>query len=244
MFHVVTLSALWKRRNITRFFMFWHKYLSDTVATMGIKLDLMVAVSDQGDEDICKEHGIPYVWAPNKPLGKKWNKVCEAMPEVFPGYDAVCVMGSDDFISIGYLQSAVHLMRNGEEYINSKNATMMDAATGRLRKFKGPITIGGGRLVARHIIEACGNRPWADERNNALDASFDMSVRKYENERGHPIAFSLCDDGILFTIKTTTTQMWTFDYLADRVITLDLTKNEYDALLNEFKPLFDKFIFQ
>ena len=217
----------------------WHKHIGTELATMEVDLGFVAVVSREEDEKVCQRHGIHCVWEENSPLGRKFNKLVESVSEFYPDYDAIMIMGSDDFVSTAYVQEAAHLIRQGGEYINARTAMMADLDTGRMVKLKGNVTIGAGRMVRREIIEACGNRPWHDEMENGLDKSFDYHLRLHENDRKEPIRFAVCEEGTLLITKQKKTQMWTFDFLLKRVRCDQASNDDFLKLRKEFALLFD-----
>lgn len=174
----------------------------------------------------------------NRPLGNKWNALTKRIGELEEddSRDFAIIIGDDDYLSVGYIQNVRHLFDMGVEYTSPETAYMLDGDSGRVVKFRGKVTLGGGRAVSVDLLRACDWSPWEDHVETGLDHSFDKSLRAIEKQEGRSINFSVCD-GAVMTIKTNGVQMWSFDFLLTRTL---WSQVELRELRPHFHDLFDK----
>lgn len=207
------------------------------LAAADVDLKLLAVASENEDVALAQEHEWLCLKHDNLPLGRKFNKVTAAIPTVHgKDVDAVIVIGSDDYLTASYIMEAAHVIRQGGEYAAAKTAYMVDSLNGRATKFRGNVTIGGGRIVAAHLMEPCAWRPWENGLNQGLDASFDRTLRIIEASRGTKIKFSTVDDDGLMTLKSDT-NIWSYDFLLDRVLCADV---KGDDLYRMYPSVFDE----
>jgi len=197
----------------------WHSSLVGTLRSAGIDLRLLAVASDNEEYAMAREHGWLAIKYENLPLGRKFNRVMEAVPKVFgDDVDAIIVIGSDDYLTASYIMDATHVIRQGGEYAAAKTAYMIDSESGRSVKFRGNVTIGGGRIVTADLMRTCKWRPWEDGLNSGLDASFDRTLRIIESARKDKIQFQVVENDGLMTLKSGT-NIWSYDFLLGRVLT-------------------------
>jgi hypothetical protein len=234
---VCLVTALWRRRLIAEACLDWHLSLVDELAAAGVELRLLCVASEPEDYLLARDRGWLCVKHDNQPLGKKFNKVMEAVPTVHgKDVEAVIVIGSDDYLTASYIRDACHLVREGTEYASAKTAYMVDGDGGRAIRFRGNVTIGGGRIVTAGLMRQCQWRPWEAGLRSGLDASFDRTLRIIEAARGEKIRFAVIENDGLMTIKSKE-NMWSYDFLAARIITEEV---KGDAVYEMYPQVFDK----
>ena len=101
------LTALWKRRQVSSLVLRHTAALAGAVAAERGGKAVLVAVGSEptgSDEEAWeREMGWEDVYAPNSPLGTKWNA---GMQSLRGRADAVMCIGSDDLVSRGVVEAA------------------------------------------------------------------------------------------------------------------------------------------
>ncbi len=218
---VVLVTAIWGREVVSNACLSWHGELIEQLKGFDIDLKLLAVASTNEDYARAIARGWACVKCDNKPLGRKFNRVMSAVPKVYGAdVEAVIVIGDDEYLTISYINEAVHHVRRGAEYCSAKTAYMIDGPTGRAVKYRGSVIIGGGRIVTAALMSKCKWQPWEDGLLDGLDKSFDRTLRLVEAAREKKITFCLIEEDGLMTIKTKV-NMWSYDYLLARILTED-----------------------
>ncbi len=211
--NITLVTALWRRHDISSACLAWHKDLSKKLSKEGVSLSLLAVASNARDRKLALDAGWDCIDAPNEPLGRKWNCVMGGVLNARGRVDGVMVIGSDDFVDIGFVRSSFRIFREGAEVVVAKTAVMVDGASGKMCQFIGDITIGGGRLVSSSLMECCSWEPWEPKLSSGLDGSFQRTLRIIEKTRGRRIRRDFNRTVGLMTIKSPT-NLWSYKYIA------------------------------
>ena len=140
------ITALHERYRLTRLFLEYYQELQ----VPGVELGLFCAVTH--DEHRMQEmlKGYPG-WTSaathNKPLTQKFAG-CLVIANFWQP-DAVMILGSDDFVSAGYIESAVNLL-DGADFIGNESVHYMQLGTDQvIRQYTNERPIGAGRVLSR-----------------------------------------------------------------------------------------------
>lgn len=113
----------------------------------------------------------------NNPLGQKLNKGIERALEL--GFDYLMQLGSDDILSIHYLDAIYPYIDNEVKYFGPDRLYFYHLLTGKLKFYfaYGP-HFGAGRMIHRSLLE--GRREWFDpEINQGLDNSLNRNIYQH-----------------------------------------------------------------
>lgn len=143
----------------------WQRLKAQTV----YPLDLVAAVTDQVDIDLCEEYGIRFIVHENIP-GAKWNAALSLAMET--GADAYLIMGDDDSISTEGYQRLILAMQQGYHYAGFKNNYFCDLLSGKAMQHTQPYVanklIGCGRMLSRIAVETAIDKAIISWRKNYL----------------------------------------------------------------------------
>lgn len=126
---------------------------------------------------------------PNRPLGSKWNAALSAAVEV-QGATAFMILGSDDFISMEWVQAVSAALDAGHHYITPTSCAAVEPATGRAclmtDRNRAGRAFGAGRVYSRHLVETVGMPHWTPTKEGGLDTDAHQRVMAYGFAE-HPI---------------------------------------------------------
>lgn len=134
-----------------------------------------VAVRSPGDPQEEVE-GWKYVECDNQPLGRKWNTGLQSFTDV----DAVMIVGSDDFIPLSYVETAIERIKKGADVVQGKGLYIHQ--DGKLH-WCYPGAPGAGRVISRRILERADWRLWEDGMERFLDSSAQTVLQKCRARR-------------------------------------------------------------
>lgn len=174
-----------------------------------------VTENDTYNKRFCEQHGVQYVMMPNEPLGAKWNA---AQALAMTGeWDALLILGSDDFIDPVYLEAVKHELSRGFDYLFPATCGMYDVATRRAvilsqQRANGALSYGAGRVLSRRLVEAVGPM-WTPERMKGLDTDAGARVMAH-GFKGQVIGIG--PDVPCVTDVKSGVNLWRFDTWAGR----------------------------
>lgn len=162
----------------------------------------------------------------NEPLADKWLAGMALCKEHRERFDAVMIMGSDDFVDAEYkahIETALYLAHReledsfGEKQlppiqIQPRYIHYMDAMTGRLMRVRHKRP-GAGRVLTNALLDALDWQPWrAGDRN--IDGSMDTRLAQVYggNVPTMPVEESI---GAILDVKTGES-IWDYDYLRQK----------------------------
>lgn len=168
------LIPIWKRHDLTNI---CFEYLAEQRKKFGF--DVMV-VGSEGDnsEMLTTGHGFDYVEYSNENLGEKLNYGLSRLKK----YDAVVVLGSDDFLTYEAWNTYSALDLSGKVYYGFGRLYFYTTKNGKLSEFiyKGANirTIGAGRIYSKAALKSVDYKLWSDEKNCGLDTDASANLSK------------------------------------------------------------------
>lgn len=237
---IALCSAVWGRVPLTRV---WWRGIERVVKTFreaGIEAQAFVSGSESAHGRLhlkYEESGVaaPWVEAPNRPLGHKWNLTAQAA--LAWDADYLFILGSDDFFDDRMVREYARLAQSGMDYAAMRTIYMFEPSSGRAILFDnakrlkpspvdGPhdgkvqivylgaskadpakVTMGAGRLIHRKFFEG-HSEFWEPQKSRALDASMQKLLQLPE---AHIIS---SDIGIAVDVKTEE-NIWPLDDLIE-----------------------------
>ena len=179
----------------------------------------------------------------NQPLANKWLACMKLAEKHKDSFDAVMIVGSDDFIDDTYkkhVESALYLAfresvdRFGEKalpemHIQPRYIYYMDALKGRMMRVRHKRP-GAGRVLTKPLLERIKYIPWSEGDAN-IDGSMDKRLACVYGDH-IPYAFIEDDIGTILDVKTGES-LWDYDYLRKK----DFDDLDAEAILSERFPL-------
>ena len=194
----------------------------------------------------------------NEPLADKWLSCMDLARRYEHTFDAVMILGSDDFIDAVYkahVETYLHVVARDyaekfsevefelpELQIQPRYVHYFDANTARLisRKHKRP---GAGVVLSNALLERLDWKPWRRGDRN-IDGSMTQRLSQVYGD-DMPTAFIEDNIGCILDVKTPT-NMWSFDHLATNNVTAKSPVEHLDAeeYLQEHFPLIANHLLQ
>lgn len=177
-----------------------------------LNLPVLAAISAHGDRQLCISHNIPYVMAPNQPLGNKWNVLLTHALSM--DWTHLLISGDDNL----YHSNLPKYWNPELDYQGLRNIHFIEPSTNRAQLLTydedPPIAIGTGRLLSRKAVTSLIrndmvhlNRP---EQTRELDGIQDMMLLEQGFMPTIIDPYPMCID-----IKHKR-NMWSFDNFAPR----------------------------
>ncbi len=175
---VVILTAVWGRLEVTRV---WYQFARRMVMQCekaGMKARIVVGGDQPEHRLLAQEMRAEWVETPNRPLGAKWNNICESAFKD-TNSDYMFVVGSDDVVSPALVNDYIFHMKKGTPYAGLQSCMFFHVYDHTLFNFSQlGVTVGAGRLIHRNVLSTAGFRPWMDEKEKGLDNSMDTKTLK------------------------------------------------------------------
>lgn len=200
-FRLGILSAAWGRSVLTGTFLEYYARIT------GVDLVLMMVWS-QEDEDPPPSHPLwEYDVAPNQPLGKKWNTGVRALMDM--DVDAIMILGSDDFVSMGYLATCIERLKRGMDIISARELYIYRPGDDVVAYCQGMVP-GAGRCISRRVMNLMHGRLWDDDAQGYLDSSITHRMAQIDAKRSN-LRGSVRSREIVLDVKTPDGPcMWSF----------------------------------
>tara|TARA_B100001248_G_scaffold107933_1_gene80502 strand:+ start:288 stop:1670 length:1383 start_codon:yes stop_codon:yes gene_type:complete len=140
------------------------------------KINHVIVLGESESERITAiKEGAIFIKHINKPLGAKWNTGFQYSKRFNP--DAVLFVGSSDWISKDWIDSAYPYILNGYGYVGKKDYYMLDINDKNIRtcRWLGYLcnrkneTIGIGRLISKNLLEKINYTPFKKNKNSSMD---------------------------------------------------------------------------
>ena len=140
------------------------------------KINHVIVLGESESERITAiKEGAIFIKHKNKPLGAKWNTGFQYSKRFNP--DAVLFVGSSDWISKDWIDSAYPYVLNGYGYVGKKDYYMLDTNGKNIRtcRWLGYLcnrkneTIGIGRLISKKLLEKINYTPFEKNKNSSMD---------------------------------------------------------------------------
>lgn len=173
---VVILTAVWGRLEVTRVWYQFAKRMVMQCERAGMHARIVVGGDEPEHRTLAQEMGVEWVETPNRPLGAKWNNICES---AFKDTDSdyLFVVGSDDVVSPALVDDYIKHMKKGTPYAGTQACMFYDVFNNTLFNFSQlGVTVGAGRLIHRNVLSVAKFRPWIDEKEKGLDNSMDTKL--------------------------------------------------------------------
>lgn len=221
---LAVVNTLWKRRWLSRLTL---RRLRRAADASKYDVDLVAAVSEAPDEELCKREGWRHVLVPNLPLGRKHNAAMAACK----GADAVVVVGSDNWLCDRFFDvMGERLESGGVDLLGvldvyavcsySARAIHWGGYTGRRREGD---SIGVGRVLTARTLEMTHWRPWDAKVSSGLDASMQRRYRSVRLRRDHR---TCADWGVRVLGIKTNVNITSFEALARQRTSRELPRAE------------------
>ncbi|MDQ7733400.1 glycosyltransferase family A protein [Halomonas sp. SpR1] len=179
---LLMLTCVWQRHDLTKVFYDYYKKIKNDIHD-DIELEVL-AVGSEGSvsKNMCEEYGFNYIEHPNQPLSDKWQAGASHAKNF--DFDAMIIMGSDDFVSKDVFYLYKNLVESGIQFFGFQDLYLYNVKSQALGYWKGygsapkgkvqPArvgeTIGLGRFLSSDLIEFLNFNLWADEHvNKSLD---------------------------------------------------------------------------
>lgn len=137
--------------------------------------EVVCVTSLQQDSDFIRALRLPYVhltYEMNNPLGKKWQSGVEYARNL--GAERVIILGSDDYLSTGFVAKAEALSRQHDFvyfdkwYIYDAKKCQSFALDYQMERYKKP-PLGSGRVYSKRLLDRHSWQIFDTGRNNHLD---------------------------------------------------------------------------
>lgn len=162
---ICVLTPIWKRHDLTDIFF---SQLREQQKKFGFDV-LIVGSEGAASELLVANYGFQYLEFENSPLGRKMNAGLGLLKE----YDAVVVLGSDDFISDEAWKIYQTLDLSGKVYYGFRDLYFYSTKNHQIvhYTYKGVNikTIGAGRIYSKACLESVNYHLWTDEKELGLD---------------------------------------------------------------------------
>lgn len=214
---IAILTALHQRYPLTRLFLSYYARTWDNP---------LFCVIDDDDLDMWEIVRQYPEWrfttARNEPLADKWLAGMHFVKEHAAEFEAVMIVGSDDFIDQVYRDhievciDLIHDMRPEPVYhIVPRHIHYLDAPTQRLMRVRHKRP-GAGRVLSKAMLERLSWTPWRAGDSN-IDGSMDKAILRVF---GESLEYSYIEDdiGTIMDVKVrradgTQGNIWTYDHL-------------------------------
>ncbi|WP_290485725.1 hypothetical protein, partial [Idiomarina sp. UBA3162] len=171
----VVITAVWKREKLTKIFYDYYlklKYQLENTCEINL---LVIGSEGIASASAVDRFGGRYIEAPNSPLNEKWQAGVEVLRK--QSFDAVIIVGSDDFLSPSVFKSYAELYKQGANVVGFIDGHFFNTSTNEMLfwgGYGGPKrdlgmpervgeSIGMGRLLSREVLELLDYNVWTGE---------------------------------------------------------------------------------
>jgi len=164
---IAILTCLWKRHDLERLSLRWNR---DALARAGFTVTpLAVGSEGKASKAVAESAGYNYLEAPNEPLSDKHNAGMAWLEDRKVTWDAVMILGSDNFVSTSYGRHVKTRLERGDQAIRARGIYFYEPG-GELFYARGCRT-GAGTTISRALAGGVRYRFWDDGLDKGLDAS-------------------------------------------------------------------------
>ena len=216
---IAIVTALHKRYRLTELFLSYYAKLWKHPLFAVIDnddLDMWNLVRRYPEWTFCEHE--------NRPLADKWLAVMDLAKRHSDKFDAVMIMGSDDFIDMVYrdhAETALYLAhreyndRFGESqmpelHIQPRYIHYYQALTGEMMRVKHKRP-GAGRVLTNTLMQKVDWKPWSAGDEN-IDGSMDKRLASVYGAGNVPYAYVEDNIGVIMDVKSGES-IWSYDYL-------------------------------
>ena len=165
---IVFFLACWKRPEITELcFMGLNRLME--YDPKRFQCSAFAVISEPEMVPLCKRYGIDYLEYENKPVGMKKNA---GLQEVLKkDFDYLIELGSDDLILNELLDCYEPAMKEGRDFIGSRDLLMIDSIDGNCRtlNFDGETAQGLGRCLSKRLLQCFTGNVHVKAHTNIID---------------------------------------------------------------------------
>ena len=217
------LSCAWKRPALTAEFLRYH----DAIGMPG----LLVVSPDDEQPDVSRFNLWMQYEKNNFPVGAKWMFGLDWLRR-HSSFDAVMILGSDDFVTPAYIEVCKSLIASGADFIYLKNAYFHDAQSGEMIKGHAK-RLGLGRCISMNLVERMNGHLWSPGLNSGLDG--DMWQRVGQVGGVNRVALDMQDEiGIAGLDVKTGENIWSYAHIKENLINVQV---DADQVLRLFPGL-------
>jgi hypothetical protein len=155
--------ALWKRPEITEL---CFKSLDRLRQHPDFRVQVLAVISEEEMTPLCEKYKVYHVFHENLPLGKKKNFGLQEAKKF--KFDYMMEIGSDTLI-LNELLDDYKPYIGVYEFFGISDCAFIDSETGSCRRIGGASTYGGGRMIAREILEKMDWKLWRDDISRGMD---------------------------------------------------------------------------
>lgn len=140
---------------------------------------LVIAVTDQEDINVCKKLEINYCITRNQPLGEKWQHALIFAKIFYPKY--VIILGSDDFILQDYVPRVLEKFTDFDLYIQNfwVNYDIVEEKIWQVCYSDTSRGTGSGRIVSSRILNQVDWKLFPIHLSTALDNHSNAIIEKH-----------------------------------------------------------------
>lgn len=148
------VTTLWGRRKLSKVVLDYYRQTFPNAT-------LIAVATQEEDIDLARQAG----WIPryerNVPLSHKFNEGFMASRQYDP--DAVMVVGSDDLVSVSYVDAALVAMKTIKPRLIAPGGTYFySPKRGECRYVRAPQGSGAGRVMSRDTLNTVNWKPYSD----------------------------------------------------------------------------------
>jgi len=222
------LTTIWGRPELTELVINYYNDLD----VPGVDLLCVGVYSNDDDNPSFANSTIYDRWHfeeyPNQPLSDKWNRGMLAMRDC--DVDAVLIAGSDDLISVKYIQACAYCVKRAKQYIYLPGCYFLDLETMRCM-WAWARRLGLGRCLSRSLLNELEWQPWPMGVKEGLDGAMTEKMRNLFPDFVN-LRFARDQGYATLDIKSGH-NMWGYDFVKDN---LDCEEVEPVQLLEEYFP--------
>lgn len=188
---LVVVTAVWRREDLTKIF---YSYYSKIFSSLNSELEIFLLVAGSegcSSRDLAEAYGAIYIEVGNSPLSVKWQATAECLRNI--EFDAVLVVGSDDFLSESVFHTYKELYDRGANAVGFVDGHFYDTSSAELIFWRGygapksangmpdrvGESIGMGRMLSKEVLEALDYQIWSGEPiNRGLDRRMKENLAK------------------------------------------------------------------
>lgn len=154
----------------------------DLIMQQKLPVQLLLVVSNRKDEKFAqtnkkKYKDVDYIMSPNQPLGLKFQNGIEACRKYDP--DAVIVNGSDDLLTLNWVETAYHWIKEGYHVVGKDSLWIYNVPTNEVYKStyiqdvsphtKGYRFFGAGRMISKWLLDVLNWKVYPRKIRSGLD---------------------------------------------------------------------------
>jgi hypothetical protein len=194
---IAVVIPIWGREELAKRVILYY----ETLEVEGVEIVVFPVLSDERE---CAGITAPHLYAPNEPLGLKFNiGIDVANTMQFPC--GVMIVGSDDLIAPAVFEA---IREKDPLYQEIGGCHFFESATGRMI-FAPHFNCGAGKYFSDDFLARCDGRPYVESENLNVDGG----PRRFLSAGERLIMQSSADKPLCIDIKTAEENMWNFAWV-------------------------------